>query len=1121
MLTVLRTIGRGSLRPRATKAFSRAADGSLVKTDYGRAKSFFAASVPLASFDDLAAELARLERDPYALVIRGEPAPGVELSRPVYRRGPDPDEDGRTWFVEVPRRWAMLDFDGIACPVDLKTDPEAGVRHVLDQLPDYVRRASVYWQLSASAGLESGVIRAHLWYWLGSPADCATLKAWAATLPLRVDLAIFRTVQAHYTAAPVFDGVADWLPRRSGVIRGECDALSLPPVEVIASAPTTQSTDLPIAASVDEALALLGDGEGLAGFNRPIWLAVRAAVVQRGNRLDRESLKAAIRAAIDDAPKDRGRDVRKYKASRYLDGEIARAMRKLCPTVEPHHRSRAVPVPQAEAMMRDAVASWFAAARRKAEALRDFEQRAATEIARPMLPPTASERRKIRKALRAETREQCGEAFSPGPLLQIRAPAGIGKTHAVAEQCRALSPRVLVDEADEPKSADELFSRAPSLPVPPTVWLLEPTLAMAEQAAKMIGPQAIVVRGRLADDEDGEPMCKRPGFVEAVQRAGLPVQANACRNTATGQSCPHFDECRYQRQARELKRSRGGIYVGAHEHLTVRSPAPRPDLVIVDEAAWSKLVGSRRIDLGAINARRPGNGDAAAFDRTMTAIRDALASEPARILAALRARGVNAAKLSAALTYLSGVEERTAAAINPGLSASRAAELLRDVKAPDVPKLRKLLYALRVEIDKPRAEAIGVEVRGREAIVHYRKRREVSKRLPILLLDASADVEINRRIWGAQLQSVEIDVERQATVTQVVDRSFSRQAITGAFAGKEDARNPQQVERARQAAAALRGKIGSIVRRLPAPALVASAKQVRDVLAPALPAGVVQGHFNDLRGRNDFANCAAAVIVGREQPPPREVEALARALFADDAEPLRTATRYVEQVRGLRLRGGSVPVRVQVHPDPRAQQVLEQIREREIEQAIDRLRLVHASTPRPIVLLMQLALDVTVDGVANFDELAAGGSRVERAAKFGVIAIGSENAAALFPDLWPSRYAARDDDQLRQIATEVRTAIGPENAAMLQQEQDPPFRAKCTRYISIAKRPEGGAFSSCNMLRTGAQLVKYARGGRPALALVDWTIDDPRARLDLIAGPVDHFELVATIVPPDLAELLA
>ena len=97
-------------------------------------------------------------------------------------------------------------------------------------------------------------------------------------------------------------------------------------------------------------------------------------------------------------------------------------------------------------------------------------------------------------------------------------------------------------------------------------------------------------------------------------------------------------------------------------------------------------------------------------------------------------------------------------------------------------------------------------------------------------------------------------------------------------------------------------------------------------------------------GLNDYASFDNVIILGREQPAASGMSDQARAMWWDSEEPLRGLQDksgnlpYMNEPRGYRgIQRGSV--QVQVHPDRRAQLLLEQVREAESEQALDRLRL--------------------------------------------------------------------------------------------------------------------------------------------------------------------------------------
>jgi hypothetical protein len=64
-----------------------------------------------------------------------------------------------------------------------------------------------------------------------------------------------------------------------------------------------------------------------------------------------------------------------------------------------------------------------------------------------------------------------------------------------------------------------------------------------------------------------------------------------------------------------------------------------------------------------------------------------------------------------------------------------------------------------------------------------------------------------------------------------------------------------------------------------------------------------------------------------------------------------------------RIKSGSVSV----HPDPRVQAVVEQPREAEMLQAIDRLRLIHTEKRKTVYILCSVPLDIPVDELVTWN----------------------------------------------------------------------------------------------------------------------------------------------------------
>lgn len=198
------------------------ADGTI--EPYGTAKRFAIEQHRVANIEELSAILRSLEAKPRSCIIRGRPngTPNPEgLRQNIY-------------FDDTPLRAILIDSDKYVPPLlDPVHEAEAAIEEFIrERLPAAFHSASYHWQLSSSAGHPSkaGTLRVHLWFWLAEPRNGAELNAWSRTAKLEaaIDTAVFRPVQPHYTAAPVFDdGVTDPVPRRSGFVRKESDSVSL------------------------------------------------------------------------------------------------------------------------------------------------------------------------------------------------------------------------------------------------------------------------------------------------------------------------------------------------------------------------------------------------------------------------------------------------------------------------------------------------------------------------------------------------------------------------------------------------------------------------------------------------------------------------------------------------------------------------------------------------------------------------------------------------------------------------------------------------------------------------------------------------------------------------------
>jgi hypothetical protein len=305
---------------------------------YGNAKHFGVEEIPIDGFTSMAAALEQASRDPYVYIVRGAPLPAI--NRKHARRLLYPDNGDPASFCEAARHWFALDFDHLAAPplCDPVNDPEAIVEHLIALLPAEVQDAFAWWQLSSSMavplanGADRETVSARLWFWSRVALSNAELNRWAATRVNGngriIDASLFRAVQPHYIAAPLFHNMADPLARRSGIRQGldEEVELEIPEVDEPSDAVLETHTWEP-GIGVDAYLDLIG---GPDGFRGPIMSAIASYIGRYGANTDCEALKEQIRARIAAAdPGGRNqKEIERYASDKHLDDMIMWARKR-------------------------------------------------------------------------------------------------------------------------------------------------------------------------------------------------------------------------------------------------------------------------------------------------------------------------------------------------------------------------------------------------------------------------------------------------------------------------------------------------------------------------------------------------------------------------------------------------------------------------------------------------------------------------------------------------------------------------------------------------------------------------------------------------------------------------
>jgi hypothetical protein len=334
----------------ATKQFRwHPKERRIIETSYGREKHFRIQVGELSGFGHLAKCLDHLTHRPYAFVIRGEPLPSTDHERARRLLHDDPETGDAATFAEAGRHWFAVDIDKLDAPAHLAPfeEPDFTIDYLVELLPPELHEASCWWQFTSSMGLPkyAGKLSARLWFWNATPLAAADLTRWALAANKAagrrvIDASLYRAVQAHYIANPIFDGMTDPVPWRCGIRRGfdENTALVIP--EPDRADPYEHGGGGFVGRGVE---AFLTDIGGASGFRSPIVGAIASYFAVDGPDADPEIIKSRLRATIAAAPPG-GRsdnDLARYCSERHLNDIVGwvQAREKVNP------RPRAIPLP--------------------------------------------------------------------------------------------------------------------------------------------------------------------------------------------------------------------------------------------------------------------------------------------------------------------------------------------------------------------------------------------------------------------------------------------------------------------------------------------------------------------------------------------------------------------------------------------------------------------------------------------------------------------------------------------------------------------------------------------------------------------------------------------------------
>lgn len=989
-------------------------------TAYDKSFKFSFQEVSIKNFDALAALLNDLEVKDDRLIVFGRVTEAYRNRSQIPRRKKPRDKELAS-IEDAGSQIAMFDCDDIDVPEGFGWHEPAALAEatwaILVERVPALENVNAFWQASASAGQPKVADKAkfHFWVLLDSPLSEKQRRILYAKA--ETDAQLSCPIQPHYIGRPRFEGVDDPLTSlpRSGVIEGAFQRVCVghldlgaqkvskrawrPKVEV-SPAPQNGSTAPTWAERLlDEACDLIrsADAENIEINKQSFFVggAVAKGLISEDTAHVRlkEAAEATGHNRFEEALKNGFRDG--LKAPLEWDAKPEKPK-----NIAPYHTGASEDRASAVNKSRSMIRAW------------------ATEAIEC-----------------AKNQNSCAP-----PRAMQHGMQGGGKTSALVGR---VSRGENGSQSGTSLGALHKASGLVSAMYMPTHVKCEEAAQVYEDCAPKGAPPCIVIRGRSRPDPHGAPdqkMCLFSELADYLAKQGATVRSTLCT------TCPLKNQCGYIKQEKLVEKhvqSGTGLVVFApHAYAFLPLPAETlSDIAIFDESPGSTILDRVSISVPDLLfdlqfggttrhiSRKQENGTAAdalkfakdTISPTLKTIAAAFCPERGLDLTQLHEAGVDTVRMDEILEALdqyrdkrvprilgqslaNGNEKATVAS-----AAQKARKLAKTFKAESdlrIDHLKVFLGILKSELETGRRWPTAITNHGpstRELTAVRLRPLTHAANKPFLYIDGTGDPDLAKIMFGTDLAPHLFAAERNAHVTQVIGNRFSTKYVLGENSAKELLDIPttdKSIE--------LRRRLNVVLDRFPDAAVFAS-KKIEEALG--LADDPRAGHFNAVRGLNQWQDRETAIIIGREQPPLTEIELTARAFAAKIGHPI-VCSDPVWEWRGIRTRGkdGSHPIIVMTHPDNLVEKLLHQMREAEIAQAIDRLRLVHNQHPKEVIILNEIATNITVDRVVDWRVFWRGGTRPERAIQtHGFLPLNGQEAVSIFPEIWSNRETANQD----------------------------------------------------------------------------------------------------------------
>jgi putative DNA primase/helicase len=607
------------------------------------------------------------------------------------------------------------------------------------------------------------------------------------------------------------------------------------------------------------------------------------------------------------------------------------------------------------------------------------------------------------------------------PIEALRVSTGVGKSYAARVQVVAM--------------VKELRARGDSRSIAVAVPRHDLGSEFVQEI-KALGVTAEAWKSRMQTDPEqpGLSMCHRPKDADAAQKAGVDVSGTLCR--AGAEQCAFFESCGYQK----MQAKRPDVWIVPQAMLWNAPPkAIRPAALIVDEDPTGDIFGGfdgrpyalSLHDLGGalLGLAEKDPDTAADLERLTSALAAKLGEQSGKV----RVHDIRSA-LGGGAADVEALRNRPykAKIARPASPMTTGAELVNRLEEarPVNDRVKKTARLLGMVSDAMSADldtVLGLSIETMQtpegdgykvARMKWRNRLHEGWAVPTIIMSATLQEQLLRHIWP-ELGAV---TNAEAAMPHVKIRQITDSANAKSSLLDGEGRKRGRIKR-------IAHYVEARVFELGGRWLVVAQKDVVEALRPHLPTAALMidtAHFNALSGLDEWCDVRGIIIIGRTQPSPRTVEAMAEMLTGRPAAVIE-GDWYEKTPGALNMHGtgegpgvfsqkghgGEIIHGVDRHPDPIAELLRWSICEGELIQTAGRGRGVNRTSEAPlqIDLLTHIPLPFAVaeaGAFADFEPMPLG----LLAARGVIPEMGAKGAwqmvAAILPDLFPSSEAARE-----------------------------------------------------------------------------------------------------------------